>query len=149
MNIQENNEETFCIDDFMNELHTYVTQQLKNKGKSKVGVEIFNLSNVEKCLIQTDRTRLRQIFINLFDNAIKFTAVGYILFGYHISNAPNIVNFFVDDTGNGIINDADLDISIAQGLVKLMGGEMEVRPAEDAGISVNFNITCEKFISET
>jgi len=146
---QDNPEETFCIDAFIQEMHTYAAQHLQSKGKSNIGVEIFNLSNVEKCLIKTDRNRLQQIFINLIDNAIKHTDTGYILFGYHVSNAPNYMNFFVDDTGTGIINDTDLDITIAQELVKLMGGKMEVRPSDDAGISVNFGITCERFEAET
>ena len=148
MTIQENKEEKFCIDDLMDELYTYVTQKLQNKGKSNVGVEIIKYSDAEKYWICTDRERLRQIFVNLLDNAVKFTNVGGIFFGYHTSVGDNM-NFFVDDTSDGFINDADLDITIAQGLVKLMGGEMEVRPAEDAGISVNFNITCEKIDNET
>ena len=149
MTHKANPEETFCIDDLMQELHTYTAQRLQCKGKSNVEIEVFNLSNVDKCLIKTDCNRLRQIFISLIDNAIKYTDTGYILFGYHVSNAPNYMNFFVDDTGTGIINDADLDIAIAQGLVKLMGGKMEVRPSNDAGISVNFGITCERFEADT
>ena len=147
MTFQDNKQETFCIDDFMDELHIYVTQTLQNKGKSKVGVEIFKYTKKKKCFIHTDRTRLRQIFVNLLDNAVKFTDVGLIYFGYHTSVGNNM-NFFVDDTSDGIFNDEDLNLSIAHGLVKLMGGEMEVRPAEDSGMSVSFNITCQKIEGE-
>ena len=145
MNHQDQNLkiEKFCIDDLMDELYHYTKKELQNRGKLNVGVEILKYSDDEKCWVQTDRLRLRQIFTSLLDKAIKFTDMGYIFFGYHKS-INNHFRFFVDDTGTGIYNDADLDLSIARGLVQMMGGKMEIRPSNDAGISVNFNIVCEK-----
>ena len=57
----------------------------------------------------------------------------------------NNIKFFVDDTGNGIHNENDLNLSIAQGLIQQLGGEMEVRPTDDVGTSVGFNIVCLPF----
>ncbi len=51
--------------------------------------------------ILTDAIKLRQILINLINNALKFTEEGYVRFGYEtIEN--NEIHFFVEDTGIGI-----------------------------------------------
>jgi len=154
MDIQENilnvsknapqHPETFFMDDLMDDLYNYVTQELKNKGKPNVDVELCKLTSIEKCLVHTDRALLRQIFVYMLDNAVKSTNVGCIFFGYHTSimSVINNINFFVDDTGNGIDNEAVVNFSIAQVLIQQLGGEMEVRPSNDAGVSVNFNIVC-------
>lgn len=57
--------------------------------------------------ILTDRTRLRQILVNLMGNAIKFTPEGQVRL--HISNGPQpgMLQFSVCDTGIGI-DEADL-----------------------------------------
>ncbi len=50
--------------------------------------------------IHTDSSKLSKILSNLLENAIKFTNIGSIEFGYH-TEKKNIV-FFVKDTGIGI-----------------------------------------------
>ena len=77
----------------------------------------------------------------LLENAVKYTNVGLIYFGYH-SSVINNMNFFVEDTGLGVCNKDDPNMLIAQGLVQLMGGEMEVETSEIAGTSIYFNIIC-------
>jgi len=139
--IKPEQSETFCLDDLIDELYIFVKQELQKSGKTNVGVEVCKYSNIKKCWVSTDRTRLRQIFRNLLDNAVQLTDRGYIFFGYHTS-VNNNINFFVDDTGVGIYSDTNLGLSIAEGLVQQMGGKMEVKPAEDAGTSVHFNIIC-------
>ena len=141
------NPETFNVDGLMKELYIYVKQELQDRNKSNVRVELCKLTGIEKCLVHTDLTILRQIFINLLDNAIQRTFVGCIFFGYHTPSISVISNisFFVEDTGNGIYNDVNLDLSIAQGLVKQLGGKMEIRSTEDTGVSINFNIICKPF----
>jgi len=133
--------ETFSMDELMDELYTYAKNELQKSGKSNVGIEIFKFSDFEKCWVHTDRIRLRQIFINLLDAAVKLTDTGYIFFGYHTSVSNNM-NFFVEDTGSGIYNDDNFGMTIAHGLVHQMGGKMEVEFQENAGMSVDFNIMC-------
>ena len=133
--------ETFFLDDLINEMCQYAKAELKKIDRTNVDVEVFKYSRFEKCLLHADRVKLRQVFINLLDNSVKYTDRGCIFFGFHTSVSNNI-NFFVEDTGLGICNENDLELSIAQGLVQQLGGSMEVRPSEDAGTAVNFNIAC-------
>lgn len=50
--------------------------------------------------IYTDRTRLKQVLINLLSNACKFTERGYVELGYTIHE--NDLVFYVKDTGVGL-----------------------------------------------
>ena len=145
MNTQGQNlkpEETFCIDDLMDELYNYVKKELQNRGKSHIGVEILKFSDIENCRVRTNRLRLRQIFNCLLDNMISLIDRGYIFFGYH-TGIDNIVSFIVDDTGMGIYKDTDFDLSIARGLVEQMGGKIRIEPTYDAGTAIKFDINCE------
>lgn len=60
----------------------------------------------DEFIIITDQTRLRQILINLIDNAIKYTQKGEITFGYEQEEEK--LKFYVKDTGMGI-PEADRD----------------------------------------
>ena len=142
------NFETFCLNELMDEMKIYTEQELQKYGRSNVKIEIFKDYIKERNWVHTDRKCLRQILTILLDNAVKHTTIGYILFDYQLplfSPVRNNVSFFVDDTGTGIFNETDTNMSIAKGLVELLGGELEVRPESDAGTAVSFNIVCTPF----
>jgi PAS domain S-box-containing protein len=98
-------------------------------------------------ILYTDVFRLKQVFNNLIDNAIKFTDKGTIHFG--ISNIwDETIEFYVKDTGIGIAEDiqdvvfksfskADrtytreyngtgLGLAISKSIVELAGGEIRI-----------------------
>jgi signal transduction histidine kinase len=137
--------EAFCLDDFMDEMYTYVEHELKIRGRENVGIEIFDFTHFKKCWAHIDREKLRQIFEILLSYAAKNTDRGYIFFGFHTSASGDNINFIVDDTSVGIYNHKDLDLAIAKGLVETMGGKFKIEATVEAGISIRFNIKCEPF----
>ena len=115
----------------------------------------------EHAKIFTDESRLRQILMNLLDNAAKFTIEGEIVIGYKLIE-NKIIEFFVKDTGIGINLDqqhlvferfrqADssatrtyggtgLGLSISEGLVKLLGGLIWFESEPGQGATFYFSI---------
>jgi PAS domain S-box-containing protein len=111
--------------------------------------------------IYTDESRLRQIIMNLFDNAVKFTLAGEILIGYKLIDNKSI-EFFVKDTGIGIPIDQQktvferfrqvddsatrkfggtgLGLSISEGLVKLLGGTIWFESMPNQGTTFYFSL---------
>jgi len=76
---------------------TYSKTLIKNE-KSDISLGISG--STSNAVIKADKIRLQQVFINLLDNAIKFTHSGNIDFGYIIEKTN--VLFHVKDTGIGI-----------------------------------------------
>jgi PAS domain S-box-containing protein len=94
---------------------------------------------------ETEPTLLKEVFMRLLDNAIKFTIQGIIRFGYETDKGNSIL-FFVEDTGPGIPDNekeqiflrfyviesdrlaqksgSGLGLPIAQHFVALLGGEL-------------------------
>jgi signal transduction histidine kinase/CheY-like chemotaxis protein len=116
-------------------------------------------------LICGDFTRLRQILLNLCSNAVKFTRQGRVRI--HVGLCPStesslLLQFSVSDTGVGIpakaidrlfepFTQADssttrryggtgLGLAICGRLVKLMGGRISVKSAEDCGSAFTFTV---------
>jgi signal transduction histidine kinase len=119
-----------------------------------------NLKDSEST-IYSDEGRIRQVLINLIDNAIKFTDKGYVEFGYEVSQ-QGIISFYVKDTGIGIAKKKQkiifnrfvqaheshlnkyggtgLGLSIAKGIVELLGGEISLESEKNRGTTFYFTI---------
>ncbi|TRX70602.1 sensor histidine kinase KdpD [Carboxylicivirga sp. M1479] len=82
-------------------------QVYKITNKDKVSI-VFNSSESidESLIILTDETRLKQVLINLINNAIKYTDEGVIEVDYQLINQQ--ILFQIKDTGIGIDSN-DLD----------------------------------------
>ncbi len=112
--------------------------------------------------ILTDNQRITQIFINLINNAFKFTYQGYVGFGYTLNRTKGNLVFHVKDTGCGIEADklpeifkrfhqldhikqgAGLGLSISRGLIALMGGEIWLESEINKGTTFYFSIPYKK-----
>lgn len=110
--------------------------------------------------IITDDNRLQQIFINLLDNALKFTSEGSIIFGCELDD--EMIEFYVKDTGIGIskekqemiferfgkvseteymnLSGTGLGLAISKNLANILGGNMWVESEEGKGSKFIFTI---------
>ena len=111
-------------------------------------------------VIHTDPLRIKQIISNLLSNAIKFTNKGKII--VDINYEENTLNVSVKDNGKGIAEDklsyifesfsqedtsttreyggTGLGLSISSALVKLLGGELQVKSTLGKGSEFYFSI---------
>jgi signal transduction histidine kinase/HPt (histidine-containing phosphotransfer) domain-containing protein len=111
-----------------------------------------------------DITRVRQVLLNLLNNAIKFTSSGEIYLQVEPSgDFDNMINFCVEDTGVGIppekldrlfrafsqvdvstnrrFGGTGLGLSICQNLTALMGGRIWVESTDGKGTQFHFVIS--------
>jgi signal transduction histidine kinase len=74
----------------------------KNLGNSAIDI-VQELKEIDQYTYAfTDFNMLKQIFISLLGNALKFTHEGFVRFGVYPSLKENELVFFVQDTGIGI-----------------------------------------------
>ena len=138
--------------------------EIISKEAYKKGLEFtYSIDPEVKTKLQGDPARLRQVLINLLNNAIKFTRSGEV--SLRIERAPNkkgFITFKVTDTGIGIPPDklnrlfknfsqADtsttreyggtgLGLSISKKLVEIMGGSIGVESVNGQGSTFYFSI---------
>jgi signal transduction histidine kinase/HPt (histidine-containing phosphotransfer) domain-containing protein len=116
------------------------------------------------CTVVGDITRVRQILLNLVNNAIKFTSSGEIYLQVEPSvGGDDMIHFCVEDTGVGIpaekldrlfrafsqvdastnrrFGGTGLGLSICQNLTAIMGGRIWVESTEGKGTRFHFIIS--------
>ncbi|MBK8808591.1 MAG: response regulator [Bacteroidales bacterium] len=145
------------VNNLINDLYTFYKPQTSNKN---ISLFINKELSEYQSEISTDKNRLRQILMNLVNNAIKFTTTGHIKFGYYYEN--KYLKFFVEDTGIGIDKDkhtiifehfrqvetnlaknyggTGLGLSISQKLVEVLGGEIGIESEINKGTTFWFTI---------
>ncbi len=146
------------------ETETVTRQKLIRSEKSHITLytEIPTSSGSLKFI--SDPYIIKQVFANLLDNAIKYTAAGVIRFGYHLPE-NGMITCFVSDTGIGIspgnqeiifehFRQAEIDnqhtfggtglgLAICKGSLTLLGGEIWVESAPGKGSTFFFRIPFE------
>jgi CheY-like chemotaxis protein len=124
----------------------------------------------EGYMLHTDPFRLKQILLNILNNAIKFTPTGSIEFCYFPNEAKTHLVFYIKDTGIGIAKEqqekiferftkvADiktkhyrgtgLGLSIALKLTQLLKGEIRVESELNVGTAFYLTFPLSKVVSE-
>jgi two-component system, sensor histidine kinase and response regulator len=134
------------------------------------GIELANLVyNDVPALLQGDPGRLRQVIINLANNAIKFTPQGEVVLRTRLideTNSQASIQISVSDTGIGIPKDrvnrlfqsfsqvdasttrkyggTGLGLAISKQLIEMMGGTINVESKEGKGSTFYFEIALTK-----
>ncbi|AXG68528.1 aerobic respiration control sensor protein ArcB [Kordia sp. SMS9] len=153
------NEELFNFHELIEMLEFTYTVKAKQKN---IAFEVDFDEKIPK-YIEADKTRLKQVFENLIENALKFTTSGNVMFAIKANQkrARKVnINLSVQDTGIGIpaekidlifnsftqLNDSQkfkgtgLGLSIVKGLVELMEGKMTVESEEGVGSTFKINM---------
>jgi len=160
--------ESVSIDflEFLTDLEVMFREIAHNRGL----IFYLDLSTDLPLYIKTDSNKLRQILINLINNAIKFTNRGSVTLhvSHHLStaaatttDAPSDLCFEVEDTGVGIapeeqatifeaftqakagrlsLEGTGLGLTISSRLVHLLGGELTVHSTLGQGSTFRFTI---------
>jgi len=149
-------------------LHKLMGRFQPVSAEKKLEIYLETPASTESISLRSDAELFQKIFSQLLDNAIKFSDKGSVSFGYLIhqegpgSNASGELDleFYVKDTGIGIgkaslsvifesfvqeelsstrgHEGSGLGLSIAQGLVKLLGGDIHVESEKGVGSSFSF-----------
>jgi PAS domain S-box-containing protein len=155
-----------CIEKFELKPVFYEIENLFAEYRKRINKEQIVFSLCIQCEnksieLETDKVKLKQIFINLIGNALKFTEKGKIEAGCRFTDDQGLV-FFVSDTGIGIpkekqslifdrfmqINNktasvthgTGLGLSIVKGLIKLLGGKIWLESEPGVGSTFYFTI---------
>ncbi len=142
------------------ELKKLFDEEKKTMHKDKIDIVLSIPEQQEDKVIISDHGKIKQIFSNLIDNALKFTLKGKIEIGFFIEN--DYVNFFVSDTGVGIsekdqaviferfrqvdssssrnYGGTGLGLTICKTLVELLDGEITLNSEEERGTTFYFKI---------
>ncbi|MCF8339043.1 MAG: response regulator, partial [Bacteroidales bacterium] len=155
--------DTFSLQSFLNEIKEEATN-LKNNDE--VDFQINTSAHQQKFdYLHTDKVRLKQVLISLLSNAFKFTKKGTVELGYS-EKSEDMLQFYVSDTGIGIPEDSKklifeqfrqvdydntreyegtgLGLTIAKGVVHLLGGDIWVESEEGKGSTFYFTIKTQK-----
>jgi len=123
-----------------------VVEECENKAKEKNNKIIFKNLTGEQPKIEIDRDKIKEVLINLIDNAVKFTEEGVI--EIELNKTENNIIISVKDNGKGIPSDkikhifdkfyqvetpytrenrgTGLGLYIAKSIIELHDGEIQI-----------------------
>jgi PAS domain S-box-containing protein len=151
----------FRINEFFRELAPIVRNDIQKFQKENLEIICAWDSFNSEAEIITNQQVVKDIFINLLENAIKFTREGYVRYGCRPYGIGYYL-FFVEDSGIGIPEDfkelifekftqvdqsltrefggAGLGLTVSKKLIELLGGEIWVMTNKDQGSSFFFTL---------
>lgn len=145
----------FRLDGFLEDIGDIIQLQARTKGLQFAAEADPNLPRA----VTGDETRLRQVLLNLLNNAVKFTDEGSV--ALRVTRSAARMRFTVEDTGIGIPAEqleeifspfkqldrhvqsdegTGLGLAIVQRLVAMMGGEVRVQSEVGKGARFWFEI---------
>ena len=124
------------------------------------GITLHTQHAPDVLVVRADPDRLKQVFVNLISNAMRYTPRGgTITVGVSKSEEPNFASFFVRDTGAGIPSEfvprifqrfairskdakagTGLGLAIAKEIVQAHGGTIQVDSEVGKGSEFSFTI---------
>ncbi len=147
----------------LNEIVYNVIDQIKFKSINSAVAIVLEKEEAIPAILYGDPLRLQQVLLNLLSNAIKFTEVGEVKIAIELLKAQKgqlILQFEVSDTGIGIAQEeiedifspfkqvnnhlsgkfagTGLGLSICKRIVRLMGGDIQVRSKLKVGSTFTF-----------
>lgn len=149
--------EEFNLKDLMAEIQTIFNGQLTQKNIHL----IINEEGVQHVNLKGDPMRIKQVLMNIFSNAVKFTpeegSINFVIKQVLRPNNVFITTFEITDSGIGMSKEyldnifkpfeqesakvaqkyggSGLGLAISQNLVKMMHGSIEVRSVKGKGTS--------------
>jgi len=159
------NLEQCSIPELFDELDQFFKELQKRIDKQHINFQMQCSFDFGDHSVTTDKVKLKQILINLINNAFKFTEVGEIKGGCKLDSNNNIL-FYISDTGIGIplekqkiiferfaqlhqnpnknIGGTGLGLSIVKGLVNLLEGEIFLDSELGKGSTFSFRLPNKK-----
>lgn len=145
----------------INEQLDYIYNFFKPEAvEKKLHLSIKKELPTNRANISTDREKLYAVLTNLVKNAIKFTAHGFVEFGYEVKGT--FYEFYVKDSGLGIADDqiniiferfrqgndslgrnyegSGLGLAISKAYVELLGGKIWVEGGVGQGSTFRFTL---------
>jgi len=152
-------------DSNINEQIEYIYTFFKPEANAKgLNITFNNPLPTKEAVIKTDREKLIAILTNLVKNALKFTDMGSIEFGYNLNNyiEQKELLFYVKDTGIGIPKDrqsaiferfiqsdvadkearqgSGLGLAISKAYIEMLGGNIRVESEVGNGSAFYFTL---------
>ena len=154
------NYSNFNLNKLVSDIYEYGVEKIKESKKKDLTLTLEKGIKKENFFIHSDEDRLRQVFINLLNNAIKFSYFGSITFGYQING--EFILFYIKDPGIGIdkeeithifesfkkaYNDnaseyegTGLGLSVSKGIIDNMQGKIWIDSQKNKGTTVYFTL---------
>ncbi|RXP54279.1 PAS domain S-box protein [Lutibacter sp. HS1-25] len=150
-------EKPVCLNDLLLELFSIFDIKAK---ENRIPLYVTKTMSDDESTILTDKSKLNKIISNLLENALKFTNIGEIRFGYELVGTN--IEIFVKDTGIGIypekqgiifdrfsqeeknleqnVGGLGLGLSIAKENTELLGGAISVQSKKWEGSTFKVTI---------
>jgi two-component system, sensor histidine kinase len=162
--IEEHKMELEPIDFDLVQVLSHLQEVIDVRAEEKGLATRYQVANEVPARLVGDPLRLRQILVILMDNAVKFSSQGEVLLAVSAVDLPSgssrALRFSVTDTGIGIAEEkisglfqpfsqadssttrkyggSGLGLSIAKGLLELMGSSMQVESRPGLGSTFSF-----------